>query len=58
MPIATTVGGYNGEAPDYVMKGVMGLGTSRLIIADAASYAAIPGERRARGGAHQHLLVR
>jgi hypothetical protein len=39
MPIATTVGGYNGEAPDYVMKGVMGLGTSRLIISDAATYA-------------------
>jgi hypothetical protein len=40
MPVATTVGGYNGEAPDLVMKGVMGLGTSRLIISDAASYAA------------------
>jgi hypothetical protein len=37
MPVASTVGGYNGETPDLVMKGVMGMGTSRLIISDAAS---------------------
>ena len=34
MPAGDTVGGYTGEAPDFVMKGVMGLGTSRLIITD------------------------
>jgi len=32
MPAATTSGGGNSEGPDYVMKGVMGMGTSRLII--------------------------
>jgi len=37
MPAASTVGGYGGDQPDYVMKGVMGLGTSRLVINDAAS---------------------
>ena len=37
MPAASVVGGYNGESPDLVMKGVMGLGTSRLIISDCAS---------------------
>lgn len=37
MPAASTVGGYHGDQPDYVMKGVMGLGTSRLVINNAAS---------------------
>ena len=40
MPAGNVVGGYNEEAPDYVMKGVMGLGTSRLIIMDLTSPAA------------------
>lgn len=35
MPIPSTSGGANGEAPDLVMKGVMGIGTSRLIIDNA-----------------------
>ena len=37
MPAGNVVGGYNGESPDLVMKGVLGLGTSRLIISDCAS---------------------
>jgi hypothetical protein len=32
MPDGPTVGGYHSDSPDYVMKGVMGLGTSRLVI--------------------------
>lgn len=36
MPAGDTAGGNLGEAPDFVAKGVMGIGTSRLQIGNAA----------------------
>jgi hypothetical protein len=38
MPPGNTVGTHLSEAPDMVAKGVMGIGTSRLQIQDAANY--------------------
>lgn len=37
MPSATATSGYNSESPDYPTKGVMGLGTSRLIVSNVRS---------------------